>query len=144
MNAYDAIVIGAGQAGLSASYHLTRLGLDHVVLDANPGPGGAWQHRWDSLTMQDVHGVADLPAAAAPERTPERANTVVPGYFADYEQRHRLPVERPVRVDRVESEGELLAVHAGERIWRTRTLINATGTDEIATRAHRKRERSGT
>jgi cation diffusion facilitator CzcD-associated flavoprotein CzcO len=128
MNAYDAIVIGAGQAGLSASYHLTRLGLDHVVLDANPEPGGAWQYRWDSLTMQDVHGVADLPAARAPERTAERANTVVPGYFADYERRHRLPVERPVRVERVESEGELLAVHAWERTWRTRTLINATGT----------------
>nr|BFF16217.1 hypothetical protein GCM10025699_75200 [Microbacterium flavescens] len=45
-------VIGAGQAGLSVAWHLRRLGLvpgvDLVVLDRGPGPGGAWQHRWDS------------------------------------------------------------------------------------------------
>ena len=30
------------------------------VLDADPSPGGAWQHRWDSLTMRDVHGVVHV------------------------------------------------------------------------------------
>jgi len=122
------VVIGAGQAGLSASYHLKRLGLDHVVLDANPAPGGAWQHRWDSLSMDDVHGVADLPDSPAPGRGSAPANRVVPEWFAGYEAAHRLPVVRPVRVDRVTSEGGLLAVHAGDRVWRTRTLVNATGT----------------
>lgn len=125
---FDAVVIGAGQAGLSASYHLTRLGVDHVVLDAGEAPGGAWQHRWDSLTMEDVHGVADLPDGAAPARSQARANTAVPSFFADYEREHDLPVVRPVVVDSVTSEGDLLVVHAGERRWRTRTLVNATGT----------------
>jgi len=125
---FDSVVIGAGQAGLSASYHLQRRGLDHVVLDANAVAGGAWQHRWDSLTMEDVHGVADLPDAPAPGRSPDRANTVVPAWFASYEQAHGLPVVRPVVVDRVTSEGDVLVVHAGERTWTTRTLVNATGT----------------
>ena len=62
----DSVVIGAGQAGLSTSYHLQRRGIDHVVLDADDSPGGAWQHRWDSLTMQDVHGIAALPDAEPP------------------------------------------------------------------------------
>jgi cation diffusion facilitator CzcD-associated flavoprotein CzcO len=31
-NRVDAVVIGAGQAGLAASHHLTGLGRDHVVL----------------------------------------------------------------------------------------------------------------
>ena len=128
MNVYDAIVIGAGQAGLSASYHLRRLGLDHVVLDAEARPGGAWQHRWDSLTMADVHGVADLPDAPAPGRTADRANAAVPAWFAAYERDHALPVVRPVRVDRVTGEGDLLVVHAGDRRWTSRTLVNATGT----------------
>ena len=39
MEPYDAVVIGAGQAGLSASYHLRRRGIDHVVLDADDAPG---------------------------------------------------------------------------------------------------------
>ena len=128
MHVYDAMVIGAGQAGLSASYHLKRLGIDHVVLDANPEPGGAWQHRWDSLTMHDVHGVADLPDGPAPARSDERANVAVRDWFGHYEHDRALPVERPVRVDRVESVGDLLVVRAGDRAWTTRTLVNATGT----------------
>lgn len=126
--ALDAVVIGAGQAGLSTSFHLRRLGLAHVVLDADAAPGGAWQHRWDSLTMADVHGVADLPDAPAPARSDARANEVLPAWFAEYERTHELPVERPVRVDRVESAGELLQVRAGARSWLTRTVVNATGT----------------
>jgi cation diffusion facilitator CzcD-associated flavoprotein CzcO len=124
----DSVVIGAGQAGLAASYFLRQRGIDHVVLDANPLPGGAWQHRWASLGMADVHGVADLPGSTAPERSTLAANVVVPDYFDDYERRHDLPVVRPVRVDRVESDGDLLVVRAGERTWHTRTLVNASGT----------------
>lgn len=132
MHVYESVVIGAGQAGLSASYHLKRLGIDHVVLDAGDRPGGAWQHRWDSLTMSDVHGVADLPDAPAPARSTDPANQVVPDWFAHYEAERGLPVIRPVAVEGVTSEpagrGDLLVVHAGQRTWRTRTLINATGT----------------
>lgn len=126
----DSIVIGAGQAGLSSSYHLTRRGVDHVVLDADDSPGGAWQHRWDALTMADVHRVADLPEAPVPPADgPERANRFVPEYFAAYEAAHELPVVRPVRVRRVDDEDGLLVVTADDgRTWTTRTLVNATGT----------------
>lgn len=123
------MVIGAGQAGLSAAYHLKRLGIEFVVLDSNASPGGAWQHRWDSLTMRDVHGVADLPGEDAPAwREGARANVEVPRYFAAYEERFELPVERPLRVRRVESDGGELLVHTDAGTWRARSLINATGT----------------
>jgi cation diffusion facilitator CzcD-associated flavoprotein CzcO len=127
---YDSVVIGAGQAGLSASYHLQRRDVRHVVLDADAAPGGAWQHRWGSLSMADVHGVAALPDSARPEPDGgERANVAVPAYFATYEREHHLPVVRPVRVDRVDDTDEgLLVVRAGERTWTTRTVVNATGT----------------
>lgn len=128
MEIRESVVIGAGQAGLSTSFHLSRLGIDHLVLDANDAPGGAWQHRWDALTMNDVHGVAELPGADAPARDGQRANIVVPASFADYERHHALPVVRPVHVDSVTGDGGVLVVRAGERVWRTRTLVNATGT----------------
>ena len=129
MDVLDSVVIGAGQAGLSTSYHLQRRGIDHVVLDADDAPGGAWQHRWDSLTMQDVHGIAALPDAEPPREQDGRANDVVPAYFEDYERAHDLPVLRPVRVDEVVEVGDgLLEVRAGDRAWRTRTVVNATGT----------------
>ncbi len=125
----DSVVIGAGQAGLSTSYHLLRRGIHHVVLDADEAPGGAWQHRWDSLTMHDVHGIAALPDAAPLREDEGRANVVVPGYFADYERAHALPVVRPVTVDEVvEADGGMLEVRSGARSWTTRTVVNATGT----------------
>jgi cation diffusion facilitator CzcD-associated flavoprotein CzcO len=128
----DTVVIGAGQAGLSAAFHLLRRGQRPfdgvVVLDADAGPGGSWQHRWNSLTMGDLHGVAALPGVEPPtEEGP--ANQVVPAYFGHYEQRFELPVVRPVRVRRVDSlpDGRL-AVGSEVGTWRARTVINATGT----------------
>lgn len=130
----DVVVIGAGQAGLSAAYHLTRLGLrpydEVVVLDRNSEPGGAWQHRWSSLTMHDVHGISTLPGLPVPDATgDEPANDLVPRYFADYENRYALPVLRPVRVNTVREAGDgRLDVVADTGTWTTRAVVNATGT----------------
>src|SRR6202040_2330798 len=63
-------VIGAGQAGLSAAYHLHRRGLQYVVLDGEDGPGGAWRHRWRSLRMATVNGIFDLPGLPKPPVDP--------------------------------------------------------------------------
>ena len=128
MSTLESVVIGAGQAGLSASYHLIRLGVEHVVLDANTRPGGAWQPRWHALTVRDVHRVAELPGGAPPPHDGRRANIAVPEAFAAYERANELPVVRPVHVDAVVDDDGILVVRAGEREWRTSTLINATGT----------------
>lgn len=128
---YDSIVIGAGQAGLAASYYLQQRGISHLVLDANEQAGGAWSQRWDSLTMIDVHGVADLPGSPAPVINKEKANAVIPRYFKLYEKAHKLPVVRPVNVTRVANDSEhpeLLAVESPQGTWLTRTIVNATGT----------------
>lgn len=126
----DAVVIGAGQAGLSAAYFLSRAGLDFAVLDADAGPGGAWRHRWPTLLMESVHGVHELPGMPVPPIDPaEQARVAVPAYFAAYEHAMDLPVVRPVKVAAVREAGEgLLAVDTDAGTWTTRTLINATGT----------------
>ncbi len=132
MGELESVVIGAGQAGLSTSFHLRRLGIEHLVLDGEARAGGAWQHRWDSLTMDDVHGVADLPDAPAPGRSTDRANAVIPAWFDAYEQDYALPVLRPVRVESVREDAVdpalLLVTAAHGRSWRARTIVNATGT----------------
>ena len=128
---YDSAVIGAGQAGLAASYYLQQRGISHVIFDANEQAGGAWSHRWNSLTMADVHGVANLPGTPAPAASTERANTVIPRYFMLYEKAHALPVIRPVRIEKVSEDPnspELLLLTSPQGTWRARTIINATGT----------------
>ncbi|WP_344623707.1 FAD-dependent oxidoreductase [Kitasatospora arboriphila] len=130
----DVAVIGAGQAGLSAAYHLRRRGFEpyrgFVVLDADTAPGGAWAHRSPSLRMATVHGFHDLPDFELPAVDPQApANTVVPGYFAAYEAKHALPVLRPVRVRAVRSlpDGRL-RIETDRGDWTARALVNATGT----------------
>ena len=115
-------VIGAGQAGLSAAYHLARRGfvsaLDasvssndsgatnapgaFIVFDAEDSAGGAWRHRQESLTMATVNGIFDLPGMEQTEvnkTTPARE--AVPDYFTEYEAKMNLPIVRPVNIARV-------------------------------------------
>jgi putative flavoprotein involved in K+ transport len=47
----DTVVIGAGQSGLSAGYHLAKRGLPFVILDADERIGDHWRNRWDSLRL---------------------------------------------------------------------------------------------
>lgn len=143
----DVVVIGAGQAGLSAAYHLRRRGFtpagavsaadpdapSFVVLDADAAPGGAWRHRWASLKMATVNGIHELPGFPVPPADPSAsARDVLPAYFADYERRFDLAVRRPVEVRAVrraddDPEGRLL-VETDAGAWAARFVINATGT----------------
>jgi cation diffusion facilitator CzcD-associated flavoprotein CzcO len=126
----DVVVVGAGQAGLSSSYFLRRFGVRHVVLDADAGPGGAWQHRWDTLRFGTAHGIHPLPGLDLPDVDPDRpASEVVAAYYGAYERELALPVRRPAPVTAVRgtADGRLrVESPAGDHV--ARALVNATGT----------------
>ncbi len=129
----DVVVIGAGQAGLSAAYGLRRGGLEpgsgFVVLDGEEAPGGAWRHRWPTLRVDDTHRISDLPGLEfTPDDLTRPANQVVPEYFADHERTFDLRVVRPVHVTGVHDDAPDLRVETDASTWTTRALINATGT----------------
>ncbi len=157
-------MIGAGQAGLSAAHHLARRGfepdVDLRVVDAETGPGGAWRHRWPTLTMDRVNGLFDLPGhTREPIADDVAARDAVPAWLERYEDRFDLRVRRPVRVSAVrevapgagreevapgagreevapgagreevdDPDDDRLEVVADIGTWRTRALVNATGT----------------
>src|SRR3954451_20288557 len=130
----DVVVIGAGQAGLSAAWGLARQGFapetGFVVVDGEHRPGGAWQHRWPSLTVGTTHRVHDLPGLPfEPDADNLRAADAVPAYFAEYERRFALPVHRPVRVTAVRRAGDdRFRVETDTGDWTARAIVNATGT----------------
>ncbi|MVA74600.1 FAD-dependent oxidoreductase [Auraticoccus sp. F435] len=125
----DVVVIGAGQAGLSTAWALSRSDLGFVVLDQNPAPGGAWQHRWPSLRMATVHGIFGLPGMRFTLPSPQRqAREAVPAYFARYETEMGLRVQRPVTVRAVSRAGDRLLVESDRGSWAARAVVNATGT----------------
>ena len=135
-------MIVAGQAGLSVSYYLQRLGLeagnDFVVLDRGPGTGGAWQQRWEALRIGSAHRINDLPGMEAIGLSFETAGRTLPAkevvaeYYAAYEEHYKFQIIRPANVSRVENRGANLVVtfsgEAGVREVSTDILINATGT----------------
>ncbi|WP_406484867.1 ArsO family NAD(P)H-dependent flavin-containing monooxygenase [Streptomyces sp. NBC_01563] len=126
----DVVVVGGGQAGLAAGYHLRRRGLDHVILDAEASPGGSWQHMWDSLHLFSPADHSSLPGrlmpAQAGETYPDAGHVV--DYLADYEKRYGLLVQHGARVGAVRRDGEKLLVEADSDTWRARAVISATGT----------------
>ncbi|MGW8971503.1 NAD(P)-binding domain-containing protein [Streptomyces platensis] len=147
VRAVEVVVVGAGQAGLAAAFHLRRIGYrpdrDFVVLDHSPRPGGAWQFRWPTLTYGKVHGMHALPGmelTGADPRLP--SSEVIGGYFDSYEQAFGLRVHRPVSVLSVREGGAgpswtgpagalgrgRLLVETSEGNYAARALINATGT----------------
>ncbi len=135
----DVIVIGAGQAGLSSAYHLKKRGLapgrGFVVLDRSPRPGGAWQHRWPSLTLSTVNRIHDLPGmkftdVVGTDSATVEAARAVPQYFAAYEKAFELPVYRPVEVKVVCERGGRLRIETDAGLFSARGIINATGTWE--------------
>ncbi len=123
----DTIVIGGGQAGLSLSYYLSRLGHRHVVLERDR-IGEQWLARWDSLSLltpnwlNRLHGGA--PHADAHGFLPAPA-------FAEYLRRYGRSFGAPV----YERAGVLGVSHARDQYdveterggWRAHNLVLATG-----------------
>ena len=134
------VIIGAGQAGLSAAHYLWRDGLapgkDFIILDAGDGPGGAWRERWDSLTLGTTNHISDLPGFPLGRPDPNvPASEIVSDYYSRFERELELCVIRPADVDTVRSEKpgqgrfSITATIDGEQVTLSCDyLINATGT----------------
>lgn len=59
---YDVVIIGAGQAGLSASYYLTQQKINHLIIEKDNVVASSWRNRkWDSFTLVTPNSMNQLP-----------------------------------------------------------------------------------
>ncbi len=126
---YDVIVIGAGQSALAVAYYLRRSGLDFLLLDKEPTPGGSWQYAWESLSLFSPAQWSSLPGVIAPGGAgyyPSRNETIT--YLREYEQLYSFPVERPVRVTAVRREDNFFLLETSHGIFHARAVVSATGS----------------
>ena len=131
-------MVGGGQAGLATAFYLRRAGLvpgtDFVVLDADDGPGGAWQHMWPGLRLFSPSAYSSLPGWMMPTWNDERdgypPRSHVVDYLSRYEARYGLDVRRPVRVGSVRrgEPGRGLDLDTSAGTVRARVVVSATGT----------------
>ena len=126
---FDVIVIGAGQAGLSVGYHLARLGVSFLVLDAHARVGDSWRTRWDSLrlfTPARFDGLDGMKFPAPPYTFPTKDEMA--DYLESYAAHFQLPVRTGVRVERLTREGERYVVLAGGRRLEADHVVVAMAT----------------
>ena len=124
---FDTIVIGAGQAGLSAGYHLAQRGKPFVILDAADRVGGSWLNRWDSLTLFTPSIRDNLPGMplGGDFRFPTKDELL--DYYEKYVATFDLPVRLGVHVDGLFRDGDGFRVTAGAEAYDADHVILATG-----------------
>jgi len=126
------IIIGAGQAGLAAGYHLLKASEDFVIIDAAKNVGDSWRQRWDSLclfTPSQYDGLPGFPFPASRGTFPSKDD------LADYLEKYALKFNLPVRMG--EKVNYLSRTQSGFEITTTKGILKcdhvivATGTNPL-------------
>jgi putative flavoprotein involved in K+ transport len=123
-------VIGAGGSGLSVSYHLTRLGIQHTVLERGQ-PGNTWStERWDSFHLVNPNWALRLHGfeyeGSDPDGYLSKAETVK--MLADYAASFSAPVQTGIEITSIERAcptGFILRSESGDML--TENVVIATG-----------------
>jgi len=101
--AIDTLLIGAGQAGLCVSYHLTRRGRPHLVIERE-GIGSSWRsRRWDSFCLVTPNWTLQLPGFAYRGDDPHGflARDEIVRYLEAYARSFDAPVELGIAAERL-------------------------------------------
>jgi putative flavoprotein involved in K+ transport len=133
----EAIVIGAGQAGLAASYHLARRGIEHLVLERGR-VGETWRsQRWTSFVLNTPNSLSLLPGES---NDPATAEGFLPrdafvACLQAYADGHRLPIRTGATVTTIEERPGSFAVSihsgAGDEELRGRSIVVASGGQRV-------------
>src|SRR5262245_49513846 len=93
METIDTVIVGAGQAGLATSYHLTQHGHEHLVLEQAAQPAPVWSNeRWDSFCLVTPNWATRMPGVpSAPDPDGFMPRHEIVAFFAHYVAHHQLP-----------------------------------------------------
>ncbi|MFK0087398.1 flavin-containing monooxygenase [Pseudomonas sp. NPDC090755] len=127
----DTLVVGAGQAGVAMSEHLSRLGVPHLVLERNR-IAEAWRTgRWDSLVANGPAWHDRFPGLEFDGLDPDAfaAKDQVAEYFEAYARKFNAPIRTGVEVRNVvrNSERPGFTVETSDGVIEARQVVVATG-----------------
>jgi cation diffusion facilitator CzcD-associated flavoprotein CzcO len=124
----EAIIIGAGAAGLAAAACLRQARLSTLILEKADAVGEAWRRRYDRLhlhTDRAHSGLPGMPMPAAYPRYPSRADVV--DYLERYREEFDLRPRFGVEVTQAHRDGRLWRVQTSAGAYAAPNLIVATG-----------------
>ncbi len=121
-------VIGAGPAGLATAALLRRSGVRAVLLDRAAEVGGSWPDRYDSLRLNTVRWMSDLPGRRMPRRMGRWVDRdALVAYLRDYARHHGLEARLGVEVTAVAATGDGWAVEVDGATETFAGVVVATG-----------------
>ncbi|HEY6492952.1 MAG TPA: NAD(P)-binding domain-containing protein [Trebonia sp.] len=124
-----AVVIGAGHAGLAASYFLSERSVDHVVLERGEVANSWKRERWDSLRLLTPNWQSRLPGLRYDGADPDGYMTVgeVTEFIERFAKASHAPVRTGVNVTSVRRVGDGYDVATSDGEVRGRAVVIASG-----------------
>lgn len=124
----DAIIVGAGPAGLACAASMGELGLKVAILEKADAIASVWRRHYDRLHLHTDRGHSGLPGLAMPRtypRYPSRLQVI--GYLESYAVRFDLQplFNRAVRT--VRREGSTWRVETTQEQFAAPVVVIATG-----------------
>ncbi len=125
----DAVVVGAGWAGLGVSYWLARRGLRHSVLERGR-IGETWRtQRWDSFRMNSPNVQTVMPGDRydGPDPYGVLTRDQFVALLEDFAGRNGLPIEADTAVSELAQENGAYRLTTSHGTLRARNVIVASG-----------------
>ena len=127
----DTLVVGAGQAGIAMSEHLSRHGVPHLVLE-RARIAERWRTgRWDSLVANGPAWHDRFPGLEFPETGPDAfaPKEEVADYFVAYAKKFDAPIRTGVEVRKVvrNTGREGFTVETSDGVIEAKRVVVATG-----------------
>jgi cation diffusion facilitator CzcD-associated flavoprotein CzcO len=123
----DALIIGAGPAGLACAQTMRAIGLNVAILEKADNIGASWRRHYDRLHLHTDRNHSGLPGMAMPAAYPtypSRAQVVE--YLEDYAVRFEIQPAFNAEVVRIARDGVRWRVDAGKS-WSAPVVVIATG-----------------
>jgi putative flavoprotein involved in K+ transport len=129
---HEAIVVGAGSAGLAAAVALRERGFGTTIIERAASVGTSWRSRYSELRLNSWRPMSKLQGRGMPRsygRYPHRDDVIE--YLEQFTVEHYLSIRFNTRALRVDRDGDLWRLHTSARPMRCRYLVIATGWDAV-------------
>lgn len=127
----DTLVVGAGQAGIAASAHLTRRGIPHLVLERDRIAESWRSRRWDSLVANGPAWHDCFPGMSFPNTGPEGfpGKDEVADTLQSFAETHDAPIRTGVEVKQARRAAGRsgFLVDTSEGTIEAQNIVSATG-----------------
>ena len=128
------VVVGGGQAGLSASHQLCKYGINHIVLERSKRFHSWKKDRWDSFCLVTPNWQCRLPGWHYKGDDPNgyMVKDDIVDYLEGFANSFQPPIQEGVRVTGVDrcSDGKIL-ITTSETRWIADFVILATGSYDL-------------